>query len=453
MEHYVLEEIQTCMFLRQQKFSLGNLSIYCSINENRHKKLKLESNGIKDKQKPMMKYIYSTKILSAWKLNNKRKDKNSTESECPQDCSNVIDVLSLIPPELLSNHDLNQEEEGDHESDIPDDITGDVASDFTLPELPNVESIQHAECNVENNDDDNENGQESTSNASEAYNQSKSNILEAIVEKLMTMKNAEKWKHKELTPSKLFKEFLSTSESIDNNFTVAELEMIGDVYKEYTNDDLKWKKSDHKAVKVNLLSSKFGDNSSIEAKVIRKKCVPKLFNIAKKLIMKPTYPKNVLASAAAKVYHMESIENWINASTIPLEFHIADSNIKHEAYCYPEFCTTRNQFEMRLLNPTHLLTNMRSHCTRKNLDDCLSSAFLQVSKRKNDILPRAIVSDLLDHQSVSIVLKVFSKEVGDKMEEFEYKAQQLENLKSQEDRKCIVRSSEFVHYQELVQCM
>ena len=74
---------------------------------------------------------------------------------------------------------------------------------------------------------------------------------------------------------------------------------------------------------------------------------------------------------------------------------------------------------MCLLDPTHLLTNMRSHCTRKNLDDCLSNDFLKVSKSDNNILPRAIVLDMLDRQSISLALKVFSESMAKKMSELE----------------------------------
>ena len=41
------------------------------------------------------------------------------DSDCPQDCRNIIDVLSLIPPELLTNEQSNDEEEQDVNNDIP----------------------------------------------------------------------------------------------------------------------------------------------------------------------------------------------------------------------------------------------------------------------------------------------------------------------------------------------
>ena len=161
--------------------------------------------------------------------------------------------------------------------------------------------------------------------------------------------------------------------------------------------------------------------------------------------MSTSYPKNILASAAAKVYHVENVKLWMESSTIPTEFNISGSNLKHKSYCFPEFCSTRHQIEMHLLDPTHLLTNMRSHCTRKNLDNCLSNDFLKVSKSDNDILPRAIVSDMLDRQSVSIALKVFSEKVANKMSEFEKEQEMIELKKPEKECKKIVKSSKFIN--------
>ena len=42
--------------------------------------------------------------------------------------------------------------------------------------------------------------------------------------------------------------------------------MIAKVYNEFTNEDLKFKASDHKAIKVNKISAKFGDTSCISPK-------------------------------------------------------------------------------------------------------------------------------------------------------------------------------------------
>ena len=61
---------------------------------------------------------------------------------------------------------------------------------------------------------------------------------------------------------------------------------------------------------------------------------------------------------------------------------------------------------------------MRCHCTKKDMENSLSSAFLQVSKSDNDILPRSIISPMIDKQSAVIAMKFFSEEVQEKMVEW-----------------------------------
>ena len=49
------------------------------------------------------------------------------------------------------------------------------------------------------------------------------NILQTFVEKLIEGSSGNKWKKRNLTPAKLYQEYLSTAENINNSFTVPEL--------------------------------------------------------------------------------------------------------------------------------------------------------------------------------------------------------------------------------------
>ena len=94
-------------------------------------------------------------------------------------------------------------------------------------------------------------------------------------------------------------------------------------------------------------------------------------------------------------------------STINLKQDIPHSMITHKGYCYPEYNAKRKCIEPTLLDPPHLLTNMRTHCSTKEMDVCLSSHFKPVSRADNDILPRSILDLMLDKQSADIALKFF----------------------------------------------
>ena len=74
--------------------------------------------------------------------------------------------------------------------------------------------------------------------------------------------------------------------------------------------------------------------------------------------MKSSFPKDVLFAAVATTYHIENGDEWENASTIPMHFAIPGHITGHGIYSYPEFSQECQQIELRILDPTHLLTNM-----------------------------------------------------------------------------------------------
>ena len=118
--------------------------------------------------------------------------------------------------------------------------------------------------------------------------------------------------------------------------------------------------------------------------------------------MKPSYPKDVLVAAAAKIYYTKAIDEWESKFTVPLEEYVVNTGEMYNSYCYPECSEQRNQIECRLLDPTQ--TNMRCHCTKKDMENSLSSAILEVSKSDNDILPRSIITPMIDKQSAVIAM-------------------------------------------------
>ena len=177
---------------------------------------------------------------------------------------------------------------------------------------------------------------------------------------------------------------------------------------------------------------------------MRPKTQSKLVPLAKGFMLKPAYPKDVLVAAVCKTYTIEHKNEWESNSSIPIMYNFKGLNRKHTMYAYPEYSTERKQNEPRLLDPTHLLTNMRVHATTKNMVESQANAFLQVSKFNNDVLDRAIMEDLMDKQSSKIAMKVFSKEVEDAMVLLEAEDEKKEMQKPKSERRQIVRTSKFV---------
>ena len=165
--------------------------------------------------------------------------------------------------------------------------------------------------------------------------------------------------------------------------------------------------------------------------------------LCKQFVMKPAYPKDVLVAAVAKCHHIENIGEWEWRSSIPVIQRYEDTAKDHTIYCYPEYNQEQNSIAPKLLDLTHLLTNMRVHVTTKNMVDS-TYHFLRVSQFDDKILDRPTVSDLMDKQSAKQARKVFSEDVQKVMEMFE-KADEAKNLQSNSKPSSnVVKTSQFV---------
>ena len=143
--------------------------------------------------------------------------------------------------------------------------------------------------------------------------------------------------------------------------------------------------SDHKAVKINKLLGNL-QTSSWE-----------LLSTSKK----PTSPKTAAT-------------NWFNKSQIPTTFRVDQDDgdfFEHESHSYPEFSESRAQHEYNCIDPGHTLANMRSQISRYDYEFCRKAAFIKVSETNHKVLPKWILEDSLDRQSIRIVKYFFSSDV------------------------------------------
>ena len=86
-------------------------------------------------------------------------------------------------------------------------------------------------------------------------------------------------------------------------------------------------------------------------------------------------------------------------------------NKEHIIFNYPEFNKERSQVEMRTFDYTHILNNFRFHISNSGFEQVCSDAFIEVSKKDHDILPRAIVELKMDRQNCAILQRFFPEEV------------------------------------------
>ena len=115
------------------------------------------------------------------------------------------------------------------------------------------------------------------------------------------------------------------------------------------------------------------------------------------------YPKLFLEIAVAKCKLPDLLNDWECNSPINLDICIDDNNndnqFVHVNYSYPNFSSSRKRYEHRTMDPTHILTNMRSQISRHGYHGVHKEAFLRVSDTDHNVLPRTIIEDQLDKQS------------------------------------------------------
>ena len=152
----------------------------------------------------------------------------------------------------------------------------------------------------------------------------------------------------------------------------------------------------------------------------------------------------MLVALVCKTYHIQVSYKWEAKSTINLTQKYPGTNITHKGYCYPEYDEKRKCKETPLLDPAHLLTNIHTHCSTKQMEDCFASNFKCVSRADNDVLPRTVPDLMVDKQSAEIALKFFSEDVEKMMQNFEAEDEAKQNAKPSDIHQKVVQSSRFV---------
>ena len=83
-------------------------------------------------------------------------------------------------------------------------------------------------------------------------------------------------------------------------------------------------------------------------------------------------------------------------------------DIQFQLLCYPEFSAERKQLELRTLDFSHVLMNIRMHICRHGYDFCKTEHFLELCHERPDILSCSIVEYWADSQNVFTAIKFFS---------------------------------------------
>jgi hypothetical protein len=253
-------------------------------------------------------------------------------------------------------------------------------------------------------------------------------IYNSILKKLQEDRKGKGSKWQNVTQEAL-KSFYLKSGSRMNTMLVTDLDCVCSAVKEfsgiriyYVGKLLKWQK-------VNILNKVFGDGIDIaapEAKLPKKKPAvqnleatpqevptfhPKQLQIlAREVITKAIYPKEALAAALCTHKYRGEEMQWESKCTwpstrLPLPF----MNKHHEIYWYPELDEYLDELLLRSLDPSHLLTNLRTAITQKGALGVTPADYMFVCEEK--VLKRVTIEDNLDQQNVSLAKECFSEKV------------------------------------------
>ena len=217
-------------------------------------------------------------------------------------------------------------------------------------------------------------------------------ILEEILVGLCIEKKSAKW----LTylVEDFYNKGLRNQKQIDT-MTPYKMDVISNVFFSYKKKNL-FKPKDLKSHKVKVLCKLFGRKREIHADQPTNTNQLILRKMTLEAIKDVEYPTNVLAVAKANVYHALEFQKWKQNATVPMSIKLPKSKTIHDAYSYPEYVSERRQVECKLIDLTHILTNIRTHICGKGYKFIGKDAFLKVSERDNNVLNRAYVTELVD---------------------------------------------------------
>ena len=279
---------------------------------------------------------------------------------------------------------------------IPRDITQDCST-----------QTQQEQCTEAINDDGSDLSQGSTANISE------NNILRSMLKELIKVGKKDIWAC--ISPRMLYKYHLCDADAIQSSFVVAELNALNEVYKRFTKQSL-FNKSDKKEFKVNKICKKFGDETTWKSNTAICKSPKSLRDHAFKIVSSGMVPKAVVAVSMARIKHTLTVDTWMKDAPIDLKLFIEHRNEFFDLYAFSEYSQERKVIEPRTLDPTHILTNLRAHASKAGFDFFDKDAFIRVSEKDKILLPRPLITEVIDQQNAEIAQRFFSQEVEDIME-------------------------------------
>ena len=209
-------------------------------------------------------------------------------------------------------------------------------------------------------------------------------LLEDILIALLCSPNSVKWSS--YNCKELYDFAFSSAHAIYSAMTIHELDITINVLRKWEckKFPLGIKLNASKVKKVNQLGYILGHTDFITPNRAAPKMKPLLelaLDEAKHFV-----PSDVLRVALATFEFRIKLPLWMDKSSVPISYAIPVEPHNFDVFSYPEFNLKRQQLEPRIIDPSHVLTNLRVHATQKGILGCDPKAFLRVSEHDNNIL-------------------------------------------------------------------
>ena len=188
-------------------------------------------------------------------------------------------------------------------------------------------------------------------------------LLHDILEEL---REVDPVKCEDVSVHDIFPDILRDSKLLFERCSIPEITCIGQVLESYTGRSFY---STHlsKSRNVNIICKAFeGSNFIQEKKRIRQaniNSMKTLVQLSKGIILNSLYPTVCLQVSYANAIHKVTKSKWMQEAKIPLTVTIPrklaqKSPVDFQIFCFPEYSEKREQLEPRILDYSHILTNI-----------------------------------------------------------------------------------------------
>jgi hypothetical protein len=211
-----------------------------------------------------------------------------------------------------------------------------------------------------------------------------------------------------------FKSFLQNGSKIHKHFRVDELKAIAGTSEKLLKHQL-----------VAIVSSKFGDGSTVEEKP---KTPKSLSSIVEKFIK--SWSAEAVNVAYAQMIFPQEYQVWSNKNQFngPCSFVTGNGEVYSIQQWYAQPSTIDGQLIQPIIDPHHLLVNNRSRCCSKGLKKMgiKPDAWWKVAETEKGTkygLTLELAKELRDRQSNAFAKTTFSEDVQDILEEMGYSSE------------------------------